>query len=203
MDDFYAAVIHDVKNQLAELALRLEKRGDAQPEMDIALDAARRLSEMLMLHREASDLLVVNTDAANPGDMLGILAAEYRALFPEREIEVDATAAPDFVFLDDALVRMALGNALHNACRHARKHVRLRAAMEGEMAMFEIADDGPGFDETQLTSQGRGPEVCKTQGTGLGLYLASRIAALHRLEGRSGRIELLNADGAVFRLLLP
>jgi hypothetical protein len=52
MNDLIAAVVHDVKNQLAELALRLEKRGDAQQDMVIAMNAARRLSEMLLVYRQ-------------------------------------------------------------------------------------------------------------------------------------------------------
>jgi|GEM_PF-6556533 len=42
-------------------------------------------------------------------------------------------------------------------------------------------------------------------GTGLGLFLAGRIAALHRLDTRTGNVELSNAEpgGGVFRMVLP
>lgn len=203
MNDLYAAVVHDVKNQLAELALRLGERGDAQQEMVIAMNAARRLSEMLLVHRQASDLLEVNVDSVNPADLLAIVAAEYRELFSGLSIEVDVDRAPGFAFFDDALVRMALANAVHNACRFARSKVKLAVYKRDEMLVFEVSDDGPGFPESVLEKSGATPSTVSGDGTGLGLYLARKIAELHHLEGRHGHIELSNVEGSVFRLVLP
>lgn len=203
MNDLYAALIHDVKNQLAELALRLERRADAQQEAELAMNAARRLSGMLLVHREASGLLQANADAANPADMLAILAAEYRELFPALAIEIDAERAPACAFFDDALVRLALANALHNACRHARLQVRLAAYAREGMLVFEVSDDGPGFPDSVLTTMAESPSAPSGSGTGLGLYLARKIAGLHQLQGRHGTIELSNSPGGYFRMLLP
>jgi len=203
MNDLYTAVVHDVKNQLAELALRLGKRGDAPQEMKIAMNAARRLSEMLMVHRQATDLLRINIVTVNPADFLGILAAEYRELFPEISIHIDAEQAPDCVFIDDALVRMAVGNALHNACRHAHKDIRISAFEEDGMLVLEVLDDGPGYPESMLALGGEAPAAASDSGTGLGLYLARKIAELHQLNGRHGSVELSNAPGGRFRMKLP
>lgn len=203
MNNLYAAVIHDVKNQLAELALRLERRADAQQEAELAMNAARRLSGMLLAHREASGLLQANADAASPADMLAILAAEYRELFPALAIEIDAGRAPACAFFDDALVRLALANALHNACRHARLQVRLAAYAREGMLVFEVSDDGPGFPDSVLTAMAESPSAPSRSGTGLGLYLARKIAGLHQLQGRHGAIELSNSPGGYFRMLLP
>lgn len=202
-NDLYAAVIHDVKNQLTELALRLERRADTQQEAGLALNAARRLSAMLLAHREASGQLHANADAANPADMLAVLAAEYRELFPALIIEVEAGRAPACAFFDDALVRLALANALHNACRHARLHVRLAAYAREGMLVFEVSDDGSGFPGSVLAGMGESPSAVSGSGTGLGLYLARKIAGLHQLQGRQGSIELSNSPGGCFRMLLP
>jgi signal transduction histidine kinase len=204
MNDLYAAVMHDVKNQLAELALRLRVRGDADPEMEIAMNASRRLSEMLLLSREDDAQLWVNADTVNPADFLEILAAEYGELFPAVDISVDAGQAPACAFFDDALVRMALGNALHNACRFAGTRVRLSAFDRGGMLVLEIGDDGPGFPEGVLNSGGRLPMAVSGSGTGLGLYLAHKIAGLHKLDDRQGHVELRNGEsGGLFRMVLP
>jgi len=203
MNDLYAAVIHDVKNQLAELALRLGERADAQHEMNIAMNAARRLSEMLLMIRQESELLSVNPDSVDTADFLSILAAEYRELFPALTIDIDTAQAPAFAFFDDALVRMALSNAVHNACRSARTRVRLAAREQDGMLVLEVADDGPGFPDAMLKNEGNAPSSASSRGTGLGLYLARKIAELHELEGRCGRIELSNNGGAVFRMFLP
>ena len=203
MNDLYAAVVHDVKNQLTELALRLGKRGDAQQEMVIAMNSARRLSEMLLVHREATELLWVNPDTVNPRDFLEIVAAEFRDLFPQLSIDVDAARAPACVFFDDALVRLAFANAVHNACRHAHSVVHLSAYQEDGMLVMEVVDDGPGFSENVLLSGGQLPVAISGTGTGLGLYLARKIAGLHQLNGRYGHIELSNANGGRFKMFLP
>jgi signal transduction histidine kinase len=203
MNDLYAAVVHDVKNQLAELSLRLGVRGDAQIEVEIAMSAARRLSEMLLVHRHDNNLLSANSDSVNVGDFLAILAAEYRELFPGLIIEVKVEKAPDLTFFDEALVRMAMANAIHNACRSAHSRVRLAAFEQDKMLVLEVADDGPGYPDSMLAQNIITPSPVSGRGTGLGLYLASKIAALHRLNDQHGCIELSNADGAVFRMILP
>lgn len=203
MNDLYAAIVHDVKNQLAELSLRLGKRGDAQQEMSIAMSAARRLTEMLLIHKQDADLIRVNVDSVNAADFLTILVAEYQELYPGLRFEIDAERAPDFTFFDDALVRLALANALHNACRFARTHVNLSAYEQDQQLVIEIADDGEGYPEHVLANGGNLPAAASGTGTGLGLYLANRIAKLHQLEGRHGHISLSNANGAVFRMFLP
>lgn len=203
MNDLYAAVIHDVKNQLAELALRLGERADAQQEMVIAMTAARRLSEMLLVIRQEAELLSVNPDSVDTADFLSILAAEYRELFPALKFDIDTAQAPAFAFFDDALVRLALSNAVHNACRAARTRVRLAAREQDGMLVLEVADDGPGYPDDMLANMGDMPASASARGTGLGLYLARKIAELHKLEGRCGHIALSNDKGAVFRMFLP
>lgn len=208
MNDLDAAIMHDVKNQLAELALRLRKRGDARAEMEIAMNSSRRLSEMLLLSRENSDQLWVNADSVSPADFLEILAAEYAELFSDVIFHVDIERAPACAFFDDALVRMALGNALHNACRCARSRVQLAAFEQDGMLVLEVCDDGPGFPEDVLRSGGKLPAAVSGAGTGLGLYLAHKIAELHQLNGQHGHIELSNGgsgqtNGGRFRMVLP
>jgi len=203
MNNLYAAIIHDVKNQLAELSLRLGARSDAQVEMGIAMSAARRLSEMLLLHRQDCDQLSVNSDSVDPVGFLAILAAEYRELFPNIHIEVNTDKAPAFAFFDDALMRMALANAIHNACRCAHSKVQLAAYQQDKMLVLEVSDDGPGYPDSLLQDSGAKPSAVSGHGTGLGLYLARKIAELHHLDEQHGYVALSNSGGAVFRMILP
>lgn len=202
MDDLGAAVIHDVKNRLAELALLLDRRGDSQRETGIVLDAARQLSTLLLVQREAAGLLAAHADSASPSELIVELAEEYRVLFPALEVQADCGEAPPFWFYDAMLVRLALANALHNACRHAKTRVVLSAWVEQNSLVLQVMDDGPGYPQELLHS-----EAALAPGahgsTGLGLYLARRIAALHTLQGRAGAVALVNRNGACFRLILP
>ena len=204
MDELTAAVVHDVKNQLAELALRLERRGDSAEETAIAFAASRRLTGLLLVQRQQAGMLRLNVDSGCPVDLLQELAAEYRALFPALDIFLETETAPAFWFYDAALLRLALGNAIHNACRHAHGVVRLRAQQQDGQLEFGIADDGPGFPQGML-AQGlqQAPMPASRHGTGLGLYLAARIAELHQNGGNSGNVELRNGSGAIFLLRLP
>lgn len=203
MNSLYAAVVHDVANQLAELSLRLGTRGDAQKEMVTVMNAARRLSEMLLVHRQASELLSVNPCSVNAADFVAILAAEYRELFPNLVIETNDEKAPGMAFFDDALVRMALANAMYNGCRVARSKVKLSAYERDKMLVLEVADDGPGYPDKLLADGIVTPSPVSKRGTGLGLFLAKKIAELHRLNDKHGSVELSNLGGAVFRMILP
>lgn len=204
MNELLAAVVHDVKNQLAELALRLERRDDSREEAAIAFAAARRLTALLMIQREQAGLLRASIDSAAPADLLEDLAAEYRALFPGLDIGLELDAGPAFWFFDAALLRLALGNALHNACRHAQHRVLLSARVVADRLEIRIGDDGPGFAPDQLgPASTTVPGSAGRAGTGLGLYLAARIAALHENRGQHGEVVLDNGNGAIFLLSLP
>jgi K+-sensing histidine kinase KdpD len=203
MDDLVAAVIHDVKNQLAELALRLERRGDTLQETGIVFDAARRLTDLLLASRQQSGQLRVNIDSTSPSDLLQELSTEYQKLFPDISFATDTSQAPAFAFYDVALIRLALSNAVHNAGRFAKSRVTLSASSKDGFLVFEIADDGAGFPEEMLGAAPASPTFTSARGTGLGIYLAGKIAELHAMEGRRGSVRLSNEDGACFRLSLP
>lgn len=203
MEDISAAVIHDVKNLLGELALRLESRGDAPQELEIALGAAHSLTELLLVKRQQAGMLQANIDSASPADLLLELRDEYHALFPALDIRVSDDAIPPFWYYDEALIRLALGNAMHNACRHASSVVMLAARKEGEALLFEVRDDGPGFPEERLHATGDAPAPASRGGTGLGLYLSRKIAELHTLNGKCGSVSLKNDGGGVFCMTLP
>jgi hypothetical protein len=82
MDDLGAAVIHDVKNRLAELALLLGRREDCARETGLVLEAARQLTGLLLAYRDQVGRLAVNIDSASPAELTCELAEEYRTLFP-------------------------------------------------------------------------------------------------------------------------
>jgi K+-sensing histidine kinase KdpD len=171
----------------------------------LVANCAQRLTDLLLAQREASGMLQADVDAHSPADLLQELATGYVELFPTLDIEVNLEQAPITAFYDVFLVRLALGNALHNACHHARKQVQLSVYGSNDSTVFQITDDGPGFPSNFLALGAAAPCTPGQTGTGLGLYLAGRIAALHRLGEHAGSIELSNADagGGIFRMTLP
>jgi hypothetical protein len=90
--------------------------------MVVAIAASRRLSELLIVHRDESRLLSVDPDFVNPGDFLTILAAEFRELFPNLVIAIDADRAPAFAYFDDAL-RDGAGHHTTHAMRQSQSPI--------------------------------------------------------------------------------
>jgi signal transduction histidine kinase len=184
------AVAHDVKNKLAELAMRLM---DSDIEAAaLALDAADKLSQALLL--DSPEQLTPQIDATSPIDLVEELAAVHRQLFADKLIRVGVDAAPTLWYYDVALMRLALSNAIHNALKHCRNEVALRAYQENGFLVFEVRDDGEGF-----------PEDIRI--TGMGLRLSRKIARAHKLDKdgveRTGWMTLDNDGGAVVKLAAP
>jgi K+-sensing histidine kinase KdpD len=199
-----ALTIHDVKNRLAQLAARAERTGDRET-LNVAIDAAGRLTELLTYYKSKSGLLHLDVAAHAPADLVDELVRESRGLTPLANplaIEMDVAAAPALAFYDEVLVRMVLANAIHNASRYARHKIVVTVAQSEGYCIFSVRDDGQGYLEAVLADGGDSAPVSR-QGTGLGLRLAGRIAELHENAGLTGRIELANDNGAVFSLRLP
>lgn len=204
-------VAHDVKNKLAELAMRLM---DTDIEAAaLALDSADKLSQALLL--DQPEQLATQIDAASPADLAEELAAIYGQLFSSKSLSLDLTRAPTLWYYDVALMRLALSNAVDNALKHCLSRAVLRVFEENGYLIFEVANDGPGFSDELIArdwNQGLpAGQVRKSTGhsTGMGLLLAHKIVQVHRLNKdgttRSGFMRLSNAaaGGAVVRLAVP
>jgi two-component system OmpR family sensor kinase len=128
------------------------------------------------------------------------------AVAPERTIRVDA-AAPVQVVGDRARLHQVLSNLVGNALVHAPEaSVDVRVAADGELAVVEVADDGPGMDEADAAraferfyradasrSRHRG-------GSGLGLSIVQATVAAH---GGTTSLTTAPGEGTTVRICLP
>jgi hypothetical protein len=94
-------------------------------------------------------------------------------------------------------VLQVLLNLLQNAIRHAHSRVILELKPSGREAFFYVQDDGPGVPEEKRPWLFE-PFQSFAGGTGLGLYLARRLA-----EALGGRVFLEAGEGARFAFALP
>ncbi|NKE48339.1 HAMP domain-containing histidine kinase [Roseomonas frigidaquae] len=132
------------------------------------------------------------------------LAMVLRAAHRDRDLhlEIAADGAPDFAGDRGDLEEMA-GNLMDNACKWARRSVRVEARAEGARLLIRIADDGPGMDpaarDAALARGGRLDEA--VPGHGLGLAIVAETADLYggalALEGEgTGLVALLRLPAA-------
>jgi K+-sensing histidine kinase KdpD len=198
------AVIHDAKNSLSGLLLRLEKYGHFETEMQLIMRTSCRLTNLLLWHKDQEGEMRINIDSASPSDLVSELVSEYQQVFPELNIIQDVSTAPVFWFYDATYTRLALENAVHNACSFAKQTVHISASMKDGRLLFCVQDDGVGFSDEIVSNFAKEQYTeASCRGTGLGMLLSNSIAKSHQNKGLIGGVILRNNDGAVFEMYLP
>jgi two-component system sensor histidine kinase HydH len=115
---------------------------------------------------------------------------------------VDTSGAPESWPLDRNKLRQALANLIRNACQIVGDGPPPVAAVsvEGDLLVFTVRDFGPGIDAENRERIFEPFFTTRTQGTGLGLPVAKRIAELH---GGTISADSHPDGGAVFRISIP
>ena len=210
MDALVAVAIHDAKNGLTSLNTWLAEAQREHPSaaiteaQTVATRIGAQLVELLALYRENEGSLRLAIDDHYLTDFCSDLFAEL-SLPPGSAIELrmDTDAANEIGSwaFDAYQVKMVLLDALRNAARHANHWLQFSIHQTDDGLCFSVSDDGPGFPDDLLEG---GETTMASGGSGLGLSFAHLIARRHATpNGRHGRIEMLNENGAVFRLYLP
>ena len=134
------------------------------------------------------------------GSLVREIAAEQREMTPGPVIDVEGVFTTAAV--DAALFRRALVNLLRNAVEAAKARIVIRGegAADGH-ARVAVEDDGPGVAPEVLPKLFVPFVSTKDGGTGLGLALVAKIAALHRGTVAAERSPALG--GARFVLAVP
>lgn len=131
-------------------------------------------------------------DAGAPIDIaaeIAALAATLRQLHRGRELAIECRVAPGTAFHGDREDFLDLaGNLVDNACKWARSRVRITVRREQGLRLT-VEDDGPGCSAEDLHRLARrGVRLDESrEGHGLGLAIASSIAASYEAEIRFGR----------------
>lgn len=212
-NDLFAALLHEMKNNLALLGLTLDDiQQHSGAHQDEQLHTARllcervidRLRQSLMLYKKGNERFVLNVDANSTRDFLRELAETADSLGGGR-LAIDASLAddvPEVWFFDRNLVEMAMISAVHNSLTYAASRISIEGGMADGMIRFSIRDDSEGYPAHILECVGQ-DRPFSAKGTGLGLTFAKIIAQAHENRGRRGELRLTNDGGAVFSLLLP
>ncbi len=217
---FVADASHEMRTPIAALKGMLELLNDgAKDDPKVRDDFMRTMQiEADRLGRLVADLLTLAKLEA--GSLHPVLAPQsVRTLFDEVagvmctlaeragvELSVELPDGDIDVLADrDRIVQVLLG-FVDNALKHSPRDttVHMRARVEGEAAILEVADEGSGIEPEQIARvfdrfyradearAGRG-------GAGLGLAIAKEIVEVH---GSSIDVESAPGAGTVFRFRL-
>ena len=134
-------------------------------------------------------------------EVLDELAVMLERVFEARRIEIDWRAPDDLGFRGERQdLQEILGNLMENACKWAKRRLRVSAGPThlGQMIVV-VEDDGPGLpaDQREIALE-RGARMDEsTPGSGLGLSI---VVELTRAYG--GRITLVDSDLGGLKVLL-
>ena len=209
---FSAEMAHELRTPLAklrgeaELALAGEEPGEMREALEAVLRHTDRMAQVVdtlltAAQREADpDQGTVDAHLAS-----AIAVAACAELAAERgmSLEVGDGAGPVEVDVDRDLTTQILVPLVANGLRYGRSRVRIDFGREDGSVVFRVADDGPGVQageaEWVFEPGVRGSAANGTEGAGLGLSLARRLA---RTAGGEISVEP-SAAGGRFSVRLP
>ena len=162
------------------------------------LQVARLDREEIKPHLEVTDLAAVASE----------IVEQYKRFPLDREVSFFKPAESALVRFDPELLRLALSQLLDNACKYSLPGsvVKVEIETQADMVYLRVSNSGssiPPAEQSRIFERfHRGAEARRfTTGSGLGLYVARKIALAH-----GGRLDLdiqrLN-DGVTFYLAVP
>lgn len=198
--NFMMAVTHELKTPIAVARLNLEtmQKYALDPEKQKRL-IRTTLEETSRLNFLTNNILISSQlegggysfakEELDLSDLLKDCLQDFRNRFPDRtfngQVEADADVKGDAM-----LLQILINNLLENAVKYSSKESPITASLTraGNTVQLSIADQGPGIPDEEKKKVFKkfyriGNEATrKTQGTGLGLYLCSKIAHDHNAD---------------------
>jgi signal transduction histidine kinase len=208
---FVADASHELRSPLSTIVAALDLV-QGRDERDVGRLAAMR-ADAERLTRLVDDLLLLAraderglTPRSEEVDLDELLYAEQLRLRSTADVAVEVRVEAVRLDGDRAQLGRVVRNLVDNAVRHSSGAIRLGLRRDGEQAVLEVADDGPGipeadrarvFDRFVRLDAGRARAV---GGAGLGLAIVSEVVTAH-----GGRVEVLDnpGGGALVRVTLP
>ena len=206
---FIADAAHELRSPLTALSIQaenLEKASTVQAMRErivplrAGIERARRLSEQLLSFAKTQ----VGTRHAevDVSRLARELLAEYVPYAEQRGIDLGLEATAVVVLASPETLRLVLKNALDNAVNYTGEQgqITIRLTVEGEDAVIEVVDTGPGIppeERTRVFEPFYRMEGATGVGSGLGLAIAQDAAT--RLGGTVSLHDRPFGQGLVFR----
>jgi signal transduction histidine kinase len=167
------------------------------------------VNDLLDIAKIEAGKVELRPDTFDVNALFAALRGMFRPLATSEHVALvfEDAAAPISLHTDEQRIAQVLRNFVSNALKFtARGEVRVTATSEGDAVRFTVADTGIGIAESDRQrifedfAQVDGPIQRRVRGTGLGLPLTRKLAAL-----LGGRVELQSevGVGSRFSLIVP
>lgn len=217
--NFLLSVTHEFKSPLAAIKLNLQTLQKRKLEED----TRNHLLHRSLLETERINLLVENALIASRLDnnsfdlnfirldlnhFLDQLLNEYEERYDHRHSFKRNLSGPAYILADELALTSLVLNLLENAEKYSppESEIYTSTYLEKQEVVLSISDRGIGIPErekkkifTKFYRIGN-EDTRKTKGTGLGLYIVSEIAGLHKA---TIRVENRQGGGTSFSIRFP
>ena len=214
--NFLADASHELRTPLTSIQGYAELlRKDALPDDEARDRALTRIEqEAARMGVLVGDLAVLARAGEGPVpqlvrvDLAGVAAAvvdDARMIDRSRPLDLDRSG-PVPVRADPARMEQLVHNLVDNALTHTPSGtpVAVRVAAEGDRAVLEVRDSGPGLGPEQAERVFdrfyRGTSASRDGGSGLGLFI---VASLARTFGGEATVVSVPGHGSTFSVVLP
>ena len=222
-NEFLSSLSHELKTPLAAMAgwvyiLQKNKRGNLDEQdlerLGVIARNGKRLDSMindlLNLSQIESENMLLSLDWFDISEMVADISVSFEVIIGEKRQNLVSKTTDSPIWLNGDRNRLAqvLTNLVSNASKYSEPGTSITVETVISEDLFEVSvhDQGPGVKPQDIESMGtlfyRTDEAIKssTPGTGIGLYLSKKIAALH---GGEISIQSQQGRGTSVKLTLP
>ncbi len=202
--DFASDASHQLRTPLTALLMRLEEISVTDDLLVVKEEAGIAIAQVERLTKVVDELLSRTRrgrDAPPPSvsldSVIAALQREWQPAFEQarRSVHVHGQRGL-FVRATPVALSQVLSTLLENSLAHGRGTVDVEARRSGPSVVVEVGDQGDGVRAT-IAPHIFERAVSTAKSTGLGLALARDLA-----EANGGRLELIQAEPAIFALFL-
>ncbi|MBS1772838.1 MAG: HAMP domain-containing histidine kinase [Bacteroidetes bacterium] len=218
-NNFMLSVTHELKSPIAAVKLNLQtlERYDLDEKKKAVL-VERCINEANRLNDLCNNMLIASqmegkqyVPAKEQLDFAALVLdnlKNYTVRHGDRVAYNESEFAHVTLNGDKLLLQMAINNLMENALKYSPADSKIEVSLvtKQHSVCFSVADNGPGIPDSEKGKvfnkfyRVGNEETRKTKGTGLGLYLTSKIVTQH-----NGKIHLHDnkPTGCVFEITLP
>ncbi len=202
--DFASDASHQLRTPLTALLMRLEEISVTDDLMVVKEEAGIAIAQVERLTKVVDELLsrsrrghVAEPPSVSLDSVIAALQREWQPAFEQarRSVRVHGQRGL-FVRATPVALSQVLSTLLENSLAHGRGTVDVHARRSGPSVVVEVSDQGEGVPST-IAPHIFERSVSTAQSSGLGLALARDLA-----EANGGRLELIQAQPAIFALFL-